>query len=212
MAAKSRREREREDRKELILDAARQVVTAEGLDGLSIRKIAARIEYSPAIIYHYFANKEEIVNQMLNEGYDSVLRSVGSAQQGESDPEKRIARALRGYIATAMENPDYFKAFILSESPQILSRTAALYKGAARERPSLAMMCRDLKYLLPERDEDWLELTAQILWVTLFGLTARLLIEKDVSEKQRNRLIARHAEFVLGAIKGFAPHETPPII
>ena len=196
----SRREREREERKEQILNAAREVVSVEGLDGLSIRKIAAKIDYSPAIIYHYFANKDAIINQMLHEGYEGVMRAVGMAHQQETDPSKRIAQALRGYILTAMQNPT-FKAFILSDSPQILDRTAALFRGAASKRPSLAMICKELKVLLPERDEDWLELTAQVLWASLFGLTARLLIEGDIPEKQRNRLIERYVQFVLQAIK-----------
>ena len=196
----SRRDREREERKELILSAARDVVADEGLTGLSIRKIAARIEYSPAIIYHYFASKDEIVSQMLNEGYDGVLRAVGSAQQGETDPHLRIARALRGYILSALQNPDYFKAFILSDSPLILRRTSALFKGASKERPSLAMMCKDLRTIAPDRDDDWLELTAQVLWTSLFGLTARLLIERDVTDEQRDRVIQRYVEFVLKAV------------
>jgi len=187
----------------MILSAAREVVASEGLDGLSIRKIAAKIDYSPAIIYHYFANKDEIVNTMLHEGYAGIMRTLGNAQQGETDPNKRIARALRGYILTATQNRAYFKAFILSDSPHILSSTAALYPGAASERPSLKMICRDLKIILPDRNDEWLELTSQVLWASLFGLTARLLIEGNVTKEQRDRLTERHVEFVINAIQGF---------
>ena len=195
-----RRQREREERRELILAAARDVVRDEGIPALSIRKIAARTEYSPAMIYHYFSGKDEIVNTLLNEGYSGIMQMLRGARQTGADPRKRIAAGLRSYILMATHNADYFSAFLLSDSPQVLDRTGGLHKGASQTRPSLAAMQQDLKPLLPDIDEDELELTAQIVWVSLFGITARLLIERDVPEEQRERLIERYIRFVGDAI------------
>ena len=64
LTSKTRRERERDDRRAMILNAAVEVASQEGIDGLSIRKIASKTEYSPAIIYHYFKNKDEILEQI----------------------------------------------------------------------------------------------------------------------------------------------------
>ena len=65
MTIEKRREREVEEMKELILSAASDIIASQGFDKLSIRKIAKKIEYSPSIIYHYFDDKEEILNVVM---------------------------------------------------------------------------------------------------------------------------------------------------
>jgi len=204
VTTKNRRERERDGRRDLILRAAAEIVTEEGLDKLSIRKIAAKIEYSPAIVYHYFANKEEIVDHLLQQGYQNILRALGGAQQTSEDPAERLAQSTRNYIQMALQNPDNFKAFILSDSPAILERTAVLFKGATQQRPSVAMISKEIRELAPGHDDEWVELTAQVMWAAMFGLTVRLLIERNLPEEQRQGLIERHIGFVRSALQGLA--------
>jgi AcrR family transcriptional regulator len=60
-----RKAREKEEMREDILKAARKLMNSEGVENISVRKIAGMIEYSPAIIYHYFKNKEEIIGKMI---------------------------------------------------------------------------------------------------------------------------------------------------
>ena len=62
MGTNERKEKEREIRRELILNTAQEIISSEGIDNVSIRKIANKIEYSPAIIYYYFKDKDEIIN------------------------------------------------------------------------------------------------------------------------------------------------------
>lgn len=202
MAKLERRQREREERRQLILAAARDVVSQEGINGLSIRKIAAATEYSPAMIYSYFSGKDEIVGQLLNEGYSDIMRMLGSARQTETNPRLRIASGLRSYILMAVKNSEYFGAFLLSDSPQVLARTGGLHRGATRTRPSLMAMQEDLRDLMPGADADDLELMSQIIWASLFGITTRLLMEKDVADEQKERLITRFVDFVLSALPG----------
>src|SRR5688572_33432310 len=60
MGTKERQDRERQAVTAAILTAARDLFVAEGYQSVSIRKIAERIEYSPAAIYSYFASKDDI--------------------------------------------------------------------------------------------------------------------------------------------------------
>ena len=46
-----RKEREKSETREKILDAARELFVTEGYDGVSMRKVAQKIEYSPTAIY-----------------------------------------------------------------------------------------------------------------------------------------------------------------
>src|SRR5918995_1571884 len=69
MGIKERQERDREAVRRAILDAARELFVAEGFQNVSIRKIAERIEYSPAAIYSYFPSKDDIFFALAEEGF-----------------------------------------------------------------------------------------------------------------------------------------------
>ena len=69
MGIKERQERDREAVRRAILDAARELFVAEGYQNVSIRKIAERIEYSPAAIYSYFPSKDDIFFALAEEGF-----------------------------------------------------------------------------------------------------------------------------------------------
>src|SRR5260370_23677659 len=69
MGIKERQERDREAVSRAILDAARELFVAEGFQNVSIRKIAERIEYSPAAIYGYFPSKDDIFFALAEEGF-----------------------------------------------------------------------------------------------------------------------------------------------
>src|SRR3954470_15008431 len=69
MGIKERQERDREAVRRAILDAARDLFVTEGYQNVSIRKIAERIEYSPASIYSYFESKDDIFFELAEEGF-----------------------------------------------------------------------------------------------------------------------------------------------
>ena len=69
MGIEERRDRERQAITDSILDAARELFLAEGYPSVSIRKIAERIEYSPAAIYSYYPSKDDIFLALAKEGF-----------------------------------------------------------------------------------------------------------------------------------------------
>src|SRR5450631_4181774 len=87
MGIKERHERDREAVSRAILDAARQLFVAEGFQNVSIRKIAERIEYSPAAIYGYFPSKDDIFFALAEEGF----RLLGDPAAVRQDPQLQHA-------------------------------------------------------------------------------------------------------------------------
>src|SRR5438876_4110732 len=82
MGIKERQERDREAVRRSILDAARELFVSEGFQNVSIRKIAERIEYSPAAIYGYFAGKDDIFFALAEEGF-RLLGDPGAPSRRE---------------------------------------------------------------------------------------------------------------------------------
>ena len=91
-----------------ILDAARELFVAEGYQNVSIRKIAERIEYSPAAIYGYFPSKDDIFFALAEEGF----RLLGAPEPGR-DLQEPIAplEAIRGGVLAALRvQPDSIRS------------------------------------------------------------------------------------------------------
>ena len=77
------RERRHARTKKSILSAAMEIIAESGPDNLSIREIARRIDYSPAGLYEYFGNKDEIIEAVCtrsNEILYEMLTSVPADQ------------------------------------------------------------------------------------------------------------------------------------
>ena len=90
MGVKERQEREREAVSRAILDAARDLFVAEGYQNVSIRKIADRIEYSPAAIYSYFPSKDDIFFALAEEGFRLLF---APECPGERPSQRRASRS-----------------------------------------------------------------------------------------------------------------------
>ena len=192
MGSKERKERERMEKQELILNTAAEIMKKDGIDNISIRKIAHRIEYSPAIIYHYFKDKNEIIGHLMKRGYQKILDGLASAQNTTDDPQEKLRQMTRNYIEVSLQMSDEYKAVQLNSTPGVVAQTASLFKGAAAKKPALKILFQGLKEIYRDRDIDdsVIELTAQIIAASTFGLIIRLIMEQDlISEEQRINLI-----------------------
>jgi AcrR family transcriptional regulator len=112
MGIAERREREREALRQRIVEAARDLLSEGGLAALSMRAIAERIEYSPATIYLYFRDKDDLVRQVVHAGFDQ-LREYTSAElkalSETADAADEYAATGRAYVRFALENTAYFR-------------------------------------------------------------------------------------------------------
>lgn len=122
MGVKERQERERETVARAILDAARHLFVTHGYDEVSIRKIAERIEYSPAAIYGYFASKDDIFFALAEEGF-RLLFSFGEPRPAEpADPIDALRTMFYRYYEFSKQHPEYFALMFLDRSVPRISR------------------------------------------------------------------------------------------
>jgi AcrR family transcriptional regulator len=123
LGVKERQEREREAVSRAILDAARELFIAEGYPHVSIRKIAERIEYSPAAIYGYFPSKDDIFFALAEEGFRLLISSAAQRdleQADVADPLGAVRRAMMRVYEFSKSHPEYFALMFLDRSvPQI---------------------------------------------------------------------------------------------
>ena len=115
MGTKERHDRERQAVTASILDAARDLFVAEGYQSVSIRKIAERIEYSPAAIYSYFASKDDIFLALAAEGFHRLDEKVQSAMR-TGDPLDDVRANWWAFYEFSQEQPAYFQLMFVDTS------------------------------------------------------------------------------------------------
>lgn len=116
MGIKERKELEKQEMRKLILDNAMKLFFEKGFENITIRHIAEKIEYSPATIYLYFKDKDEIIYTLHREGFEKLY---GWQQKILSikDPLKRLHKHAEMYVSFALENPEYYDLMFIERAP-----------------------------------------------------------------------------------------------
>ncbi len=117
MGVLERRAREKSETRDKILDAARELFITNGYEGVSMRKVAEKIEYSPTAIYVHFADKEDLFHQLCQEDF----ARLASAFQGSVmalDPIARVQQIGRVYVEFGLEYPNHYKLMFMTPHPE----------------------------------------------------------------------------------------------
>ncbi len=124
MGARERREREREQRKNDILDTARTLLFEKGLHATTINQIAKRAELSVGTIYFYYDSKEDLYAALQLEGLEILGGMIREAGLASSSPEEKIRAIARVYLRFSMEHNNYFEIidYFLSSPETIFSQ------------------------------------------------------------------------------------------
>jgi len=112
LTLQTRKERYRFELRAETLSAARELIQKEGYEGLTIRKLAKRMECSPMALYSYFADKQALLTALALEGFEKVAKRFDSTVH--HDPLIAVSRILLDYIAYAEENPNEYRILFLS--------------------------------------------------------------------------------------------------
>ncbi|HXJ87256.1 MAG TPA: TetR/AcrR family transcriptional regulator [Candidatus Binatia bacterium] len=117
MGVKERREREKLETRDKILDAARELFATEGYEGVSMRMVAEMIEYSPTAIYVHFADKEELFRELCHKDY-ARLAQVFQSSVISTDPIDRLKQIGAIYIDFGIRYPNHYKFMFMTTHPK----------------------------------------------------------------------------------------------
>jgi len=116
MGVKERREREKSETRDKILDAARELFVSEGYVGVSMRRVAEKIEYSPTAIYVHFADKEELFHELCRQDF-ARLQEVMQSPEMPTDPIERLRQIGRSYIEFGVRFPNHYVFMFMTPHP-----------------------------------------------------------------------------------------------
>ena len=176
MAIKERKEREKQDMRNLIIESATHLFLKNGYDKTSIRNIAEDIEYSPATIYLYFKDKDEIF-YVIHENAFNILDKRFREHDGIENPFERLRAIGHSYVKFALENPDYYDLMFIMRAP--LSQIKSEEKWSAVEC-SFGYLMETLSQCLEQnliRQENKYILATSV-WSFVHGLVALYVRER----------------------------------
>jgi AcrR family transcriptional regulator len=194
MGIKERHERDRETVRRAILDAARELFVHEGYQNVSIRKIAERVEYSPAAIYGYFPSKDDIFFALAEEGFRLLCSETPDSRHLEVlAPLDRLRATFWRFYKFSLEQPQYFALMFVDRSVPRISREYELFSFARDLKERLVEQVRlCAKQGLLRADVPpvvmFRLLTMGLLGVAVFRLSDRLGSDENADDLARDVL------------------------
>jgi AcrR family transcriptional regulator len=163
MTTLQRRERERAQRRQVIVDAARQLAEAEGWESVTTRRLADAIEYSQPVLYSHFDGKDAIVSAVALEGFSELAALLLDAR-AEADSAAAQPRAVAtAYMEFARTNPALYEAMFTL----VVDLTFAQTDTPA---PLHAAFVELLEALAPFAGDHDVETFTEVVWSALHGL------------------------------------------
>jgi len=197
-------ERGDEKTSERILRKAEEILANEGYDGLSMRKIAARVGISQAAIYRHYSDKAQLVARIVAAGYGRLVAMAERVFAAQGSAEDKLRSAIRGYIELSLERPELFKAVMLRDIGPAQKGAEVLAEGVSSGRRTFALLAQTLAAGMEAgtfRRADP-EITAQAVWAAMYGLAARLILERVPPGPRRVALVDGLAEIVAAGLRG----------
>lgn len=113
MGISERRQREREEVRTKILDAARELFATEGYDAVTMRRVAQAIEYSPTALYLHFKDKETLIRDLCYEDF-RTLAKVFQRIAKEPDPVERLRKIGQAYVDFGLSHPNHYRLMFMT--------------------------------------------------------------------------------------------------
>lgn len=191
------REQARANVRQAILDAARELFAKEGYAGLSMRRLAESIGYTPRTIYLYFADKDDLLSELIEEDVGRLADRLEAAAAEQTDPGLRLDAVALAYVAFGLENPyAYEAAFMLRHHP--LTREAAALKSHIQGRrmlDTLARVVSESGRVAPGLD---LQVVVQAFRCALHGVVSLLILRRTLAGVSWETLVLHLVAGVVG--------------
>ena len=182
MGPKDRRSREKEELRDKILDAARELFVAEGYERVTMRRIAEAIEYSPTAIYLHFPDKLAVIRALCDRDFLALAQQFQKIAR-EKDPIERLRQVGKAYAAFALSHPHHYQLMFMTPMHGV---TKAEDSAVERGNPEVDAYAF-LKWIVTEavasgrlrpefKDVDEL---AQMSWAGVHGVVSLYIAKCD---------------------------------
>ena len=194
-----RRERLRQELRDEILAAARDLFVKEGYASVSMRRIAETVGCSPGTLYLHFREKDAILNAICEETFARLDKRMEAIAADTGDPLERLRRAGRQYIEFGLDHPHhYWLTFGLRGSAG--PKAESVMRAGLRSFDCLRSTVRAGVEAGRIRNPD-VEEVAQSLWASMHGIVMLLIAKPGFPFIEHQRLIDSVLDIAISGIR-----------
>ena len=171
-ASSTRRLARTRDPRRAILDATEALLVAEGYECFSIRKLVSRCGYTAPTIYHYFGDKQGLIDALLEERFGRLLRQLRRVRRGD-EPVSYLRALAEAFVRFGLRNPTHYRLVMTprpdgSEPPRTAEEARAAFSAPLEELAERGLL----------RHGDF-EAALQSLWALLHGQISLRIVRPD---------------------------------
>lgn len=187
MGPERRRRREKEHLRRAILDAARELFVADGYSAVSMRRIAERIEYSPTALYLHFRDKDEILTELIVEGFQLLCDAMAPLED-VPDPVERLRAGGRRYLRFSREHPHHYRLMFELADDSALAATLEAKRDVGAKAFGFIVRCVAEGRAQGRFRTDLSEtVLAHLVWAQVHGAAALALAHRLVMLEPEDR-------------------------
>lgn len=197
MGITERKVKQKAELKQQILDASMKLFVEQGYEHVTIRKIAEIIQYSPTTVYLYFKDKNEILYNLHQLGFQKMAEYNHSLFDIRN-PLLRLHKMGENYLRFGLENPEFYELMFISKAPmETLQDMKCDWEGSDMALDVLKNILSECmeKKMIAKADVNTLALA---IWGMVHGLVSlatrqrcdKLVERKDLVPTLNNALTA----------------------
>ena len=168
MPTQPRRERAREERRDLIVRTARDLAETEGWEAVTTRRLAEAVDYSQPVLYGHFKNMDAIAAAVALEGFVELAATLRDARLSGGRSRDEVGTAADGLRALARAYLDYAAEHPAVYEAMFVRRTDLVFGGAESPEALKAGFGEILAGVTPFAGGDAETLT-EVFWSALHG-------------------------------------------
>jgi len=197
--SRNRLQSDKENLRQEIMDAAREMFVAEGYANVSMRKIADKIGYSATTIYLYFKDKNDLLHQICEQTFARLAQNIKAIYLLSDNPLEKLRSGLREYIHFGLKHPSQYEIVFITPLPVKVETEFEESNGriAFDTLRTVISECVAAN-LLKNKD---VELISQTLWAGIHGVTSLLIQHGGFPFVEREKLIDSVIDTLISGIK-----------
>ncbi|MBU3742811.1 MAG: TetR/AcrR family transcriptional regulator [Candidatus Kapabacteria bacterium] len=122
MGVQERREKEREQRRIAILDAAKALYTQLGLEGVSMDRIAQQAELAKGTIYLYFKSREEMMMALISHEMEHLLQALEQVAASDLTPQQQLIDAVKAFHELSQSSHFFYRIMMQVNITHVVGR------------------------------------------------------------------------------------------
>lgn len=196
------------ERRAQIIAAARLLFAAEGIENVSMRKIASRVGITQAAIYQHFEDKAAIIFALSDEFFSGMIETFESRLVGIEDSMEAFRFSLRAYVEYGLSRPEEYRLIFMMSTSQMVGAGHRIPLGKEHEVTESAGRIafghlhdrvRDLvaEGRIMQGDPDAM---AEAIWAAGHGIVSLLITHRNYPWSDHDKILEAQLDMIFNGL------------